>query len=161
MKTTKSNKTHGLFFALIAQLDGYHYSMRTELKEALVGSASGGKTDSLSVLYSDYPRAYAKMIEELKSLVNDSGNKDNKAEVWRKRCLAAVCTWLDIRNLSFESDKAKIEYAKGVICRAANCSDFNKITITRMSDVYNEFVQKQEIAKTRKEVVWDYEICEN
>lgn len=167
MKKTKttSNKTHGLFYSLLKQLDGYNPQFKEAIKEGIVSLASKGKTESLSVLYTSYPRAYSEMIESLKINIaqqkkHQRNTDEQKAEDWRKKCIAAVCGWLDKRNVLFEKREDKLSYAIKCICRSANCSDFNKISIGRLKDIYNEFLRKQKVVENSLRCT-DFSISEN
>lgn len=166
-KNVTKNKTHGLFYSLIRQLPDYRKEYADAIKEGLVGDASCGRTESLTVLYDEYPAQYAEMIEGLKVLVKKAnydlrkGNyQDAECDKWRKRCIAAVCGWLDLRKAHFEKREDKVSYAIGCICRAASCNDVNLITVERLTDIYNEYLRKQKTV-ANGEVITDFGICEN
>lgn len=140
-KAKNGNKTHGLFWTLLKQVDGYASAYKEVIKEGLVHEYSGGKTTSLSELYERFPADYARMIENLKGPY-----KKRKERYWdeqdkdRKRVIAACCGWLDKIGYQFSNRDEKIRYAIACICRAANCGAFNAIPsskLTAISFLYN------------------------
>lgn len=145
-KTKTTNKTHGLFWQLVKELPNYNGAYREVIKEGIVHQFSNGKTCSLSELWYKYPREYSLMIEDLKrqtAKTNAHKAVQPEADMWRKRVIAAICGWLDACNYKFNSPGEKVSYAISTACRAANCADFNKITVNRLSDIYSEFKRKQ------------------
>jgi hypothetical protein len=70
----------------------------------------------------------------------------DEADMWRKRVLAAGCAWR--RNLGHKKDGRDIEYVKGVACRMAQVTAFNKITIEKLRDIYNGFISKNRVLET-------------
>lgn len=154
MKT--ANKTHGRFFSLLKQTPGYESRLRNQLKDALVEHYSGGKTTSLTQMYERYPDAYEQMIYSMKKqrLVSPQAKRvyDPEAQIWRRRVIAAVCSWIDSNGIDTTD---KVEYAKSLACRAANCNDFNRISQVRLAELYNAFVKK---AGTAREAVKQQDI---
>lgn len=145
---TTTNKTHGLFYSLLRQHHSYDAKYKDMMKEELVSSYSDGKTRSLSEMYKKYPREYSQMIYALK---RDCGrrpqdvrvNVTKEADAWRKRVIAAICGWMDATGVVGCRDK--VGYAKSLACRAASCSDFNKIPEVRLQEIYNAFLKKQSV----------------
>lgn len=145
-KTKKTKSTHANFWRLIKNVPGYTEQYKDVIKEGIVGQYSKGKTCSLSEMYQKYPAEYSLMIEGMK------GNTYAKWEAYdvardqtAKRVLAAICTWLDKLNYVFASGSEKIQYAKSVACRAANCPVFNKIPLSRMDAIYNLYCNKNKV----------------
>lgn len=65
-------------------------------------------------------------------------------DVMRKRCLAAVCQYLEkVQNSDFlkKDSLGRINYAKGMVCRAAKVEtgSFNKIGRVRLRAMTNAF----------------------
>lgn len=145
--TTTTNKTHGLFYSLIRQLDGYNVKDRDMIKEELVSSYSGGRTSSLSEMYRKYPARYAEMIERLKVLTRRTpahrSHNDPEGDKWRKRVIASICGWMDRSGIAGYEDK--VRYAKSVACRAASCADFNRIPTSRLQEVYSAFLKRSDV----------------
>ena len=164
MKTTmKANKTHGLFYSLVKQLPNYNAQFKDVIKEGLVSEFTKGQTESLSEMYERFPVEYSRMIEAMKKLTRKEDSKrstSQEGEIWRKRCIAAVCGWLDLRGAKLDGKQAKTSYAIAVICRAASCSNFNLITVERLTDIYNEYLRKQKVVVNAAPIT-DFEICEN
>ena len=135
------NKTHGLFWALLKETEGYKDAYKEVIKEGIVHEYSGGKTTSLSEMYERFPAAYARMIDDLKGPYQKRKNRYwNEQDKDRKRTIAAVCGWLDKIGYKFPTREEKIRYAIACICRAANCGDFNAIPsskLTAISFLYN------------------------
>lgn len=154
MKT--ANKTHGRFYSLLKQTPGYESRLRNQMKEALVEHYSDGKTISLTEMYEKYPESYEKMIYSMKKqrLVSPQAKRvyDPESEIWRRRVIAAICSWVDSSGISTTD---KVAYAKSVACRAANCNDFNRISQVRLTELYNAFIKK---AGTAREAATHQEI---
>lgn len=157
MKTAvKSNKTHGRFWSLLKQLQNYDDSFKDELKENICLEYSGKRTASLSELYNKFPADYEQMIADLKRATQNTpqakSGYDREGDLWRKRCIAAVCSWLDRQGLVLEP-KQKVSYAIGVITRASNCRDFNKIPVSRLTEIYSHFIKRNEVDPTAADTV--------
>lgn len=147
MKKTKQNKpTHARFWTLLKRVPGYSEQYRDVIKEGLVGQYSGGRTCSLSEMYIKYPAEYSLMIEALKGNTHDRSMRYNEErDRTAKRVLAVICTWLDKHNYKFAAPAEKLRYAKAIACRATNCSDFNKIPLSRMQEIYGLYCNKNKV----------------
>ena len=66
----------------------------------------------------------------------------------RKRVIAAIGGWLRMIGKGDEG----INYIKGVACQAAKTDNFNKISLERLTTIYNMFLRKQKDAKSVNEV---------
>lgn len=176
MATTKAKqKTHGLFWQLLANLPEVMQAPVDERKEVMelvkqswVWDASGQKTESLGELWKKYPAQYSKMIEELKEKTGEQKKRhtrlsaeDEEADKWRKRVIAVISKWLDLRNAKFESQFHRMEYIKATACTAASCDDFNKITVGRLTDIYNEWLRKNTTIANGGGGVNDFSISPN
>jgi hypothetical protein len=143
------NKTHGRFWSLLKETPGYDARYKEEMKSGLVEHYSNGKTASLSDLYERFPESYERMIYEMKLDRFQSPQAkrmyDPEADSWRKRVLAAICSWLSNQSVVFEDSHARISYAQSVACRAANCRSFNKISVTRLAELYNAFLKRKAV----------------
>lgn len=153
--TIKNNKTHGRFWCLIKQLPNYNENYKEELKANICIEYSQGRTSSLNELYHKHPADYERMIYDLKKATLNTPQSirfDNpEGDLWRKRCIAAVCHWLDRQNFSMQP-KEKIRYAIGIIIRASNCRDFNKIPSSRLMEIYSLFLKRNDINTSEVEV---------
>lgn len=142
-KVRAKNKSHGLFFSLLKNVPGYDPKYRDVIKEGLVSQYTNGKTESLSVMYEKYPREYAYMIECMKGDKCDKAERYDRAQdIARKRVLAAICGWLDRQGYQFADKQAKLSYAISIACRASNCSNFNLIAESKLTEVYSLFCKK-------------------
>lgn len=147
-KSMIKNKTHARFYSLIVNLPGYSQKNREEIKSEIVRQYSSNNTASLSELYQRYPDKYSEMIEDLKRKTQRSPQAktqfDPEWDIWAKRVIAVLCNWIDRHNLQFDG-VSKIRYAKAVACRAANCAEFNKIPVSRLSEIYNVFLKRNSV----------------
>lgn len=88
-------------------------------------------------------------LTELCDHLNDILNpEDAKRDKMRKRVIASIRGWLRIIGKGDEG----IGYIKGVACQAAKVDNFNKITLERLTTIYNMFLRKQKDAKSVNEV---------
>lgn len=148
MATTKKKApSHALFWTLIKETPGYNDKYKDVIKEGLVDQYSGGRTSSLSEMYSKYPAEYSNMLEAMKG---SSRQKQNRYEGTRdkaaKRVIAAICSWLDKLGYTYPTPADKIRYAMAVACRAANCLNFNAIPESRLTAIYNLYCNKNSVS---------------
>lgn len=88
-------------------------------------------------------------LTELCDHLNDILNpEDAKRDKMRKRVIASIGGWLRMIGKGDEG----IGYIKGVACQAAKVDNFNKITLERLTTIYNMFLRKQKDAKSVNEV---------
>jgi hypothetical protein len=66
---------------------------------------------------------------------------------WRKRLMAAIGGYL--RSVNKDQN---INIIKAIACRASGYDDFNRIPVSRLRDVYYEFVRKQKTTATSQYV---------
>lgn len=124
MKTTKKGLLQ--YFHTLAAKSG----LKLDEKRAIVESY--GHTSSKDMSEDDLTAA----IEKLKPI---AARENAKADLWRKRVMAAVGGWLT--RCKTESNAPKI---KAIACRATGYRDFNLIPVARLRNVYNEFRNKQD-----------------
>ena len=164
MKTTsketgKKAKSHALFWTLLKETPGYNERYKEVIKEGIVMQHTGNATASLSEMWKKFPAEYSEMIEEMKGDFNKKKERyDEDRNIAAKRVIAVICTFLD-KSYTFTSSGAKIAYAKSVACRASNCSDFNKIPLSRLSAIYGEYCNKNKV--DAKHPAADYVIGKN
>lgn len=160
-KTRKKRSTHALFWELLKQTKGYQEQYKDVIKEGLVYNYSSGKTSSLSEMYSKYPGEYSLMIENMKGSGKQKAQRyDQSLDKERKRIIAAICAYVDKCKYVFPSPAAKVEYAKAIAARAANCAYFNGIPLSRLRAVYAEWRNKNAVDITGNPEL-DYIITEN
>jgi len=160
MATQNKYRTFGLFWSLLKQLPDYDAKFRDTIKEGIVCQYTNGKTSSLSDMYNRFPREYARMIEDMKGDAAARRERyEERQDVSRKRVIAAICTWIDRLGYKFPTKNDKIRYAKTIACRAANCSNFNEITDSRLIAIYNLYCQKNRV--NVKDPVVDYEFSKS
>ena len=142
MGTTKKKPTHALFWTLLRQTAGYNETYKEVMKESLVWEASGHRTASLSELYRKYPKAYSLMIEQMKGDYDQRRQRyADEADTARKRVIAAIAKDLDRLGYTFQDRTDKVAYIRRIACRAANCADFNRIPLSRLQSIYNQYCQ--------------------
>lgn len=87
-------------------------------------------------------------LTELCDRLNAALNpEDAKRDKMRKRVLAAIGGWL--RLIGKEEGMA---YIKSVACRAAGTDNFNKISLERLTTIYNMFLKRQRDAREVEKV---------
>lgn len=59
--------------------------------------------------------------------------------IWRKRVIASIGGWLSVTH-----QEKDIDYIKAIACRSSKHDDFNHIPVSRLRDIYNEYLHKQE-----------------
>lgn len=74
--------------------------------------------------------------------------EDEKRDKMRKRVIAAIGGWLRLIGKGNEG----VEYIKGVACRAAGAESFNKISLERLTTIYNMMLKRQKDARRVEEV---------
>lgn len=71
---------------------------------------------------------------ELQHVIDDL---TGEADKWRKRVIAAIFGYSKTINMEYKTDTVK-----AVACRAAGHEKFNSIPVSRLRDIYFEFVRK-------------------
>lgn len=163
MGTQKNKKAplHGLFWMLIKETPGYEEAYKELIKEGLVHHYSGGKTCSLSEMYRKYPAKYCHMIEAMKGTARERRARyDAGRDKVAKRLIAAICHWLDKLGYHYHTPADKIRYAMAIACRAANCSNFNAIPVSRMNAIYSLYCKKNTV-ETNGNPALDYILSKN
>lgn len=88
----------------------------------------------------------------LEKQANPEGDRE------RKRVIASIGGWL--RKCSIEHD---IKTIKAIACRASDCSDFNKIPLSKLRAIYYEFRNKQRVKvganTTKEEILNNLKLC--
>ncbi len=91
-------------------------------------------------------------LEQMIAALTGSGDK------WRKRVMAAIFAWC--RAISYEADTATV---KGIACKASGYKRFNDIPVSRLRDVYYEFVRKSKttasVREFKQQVINKLEVC--
>lgn len=114
-------------------------------KEEIVCQYSGGT--SLSELYERAPKAYRKMIEDMKRMTKSEG-EDERMDRLRKRVIASVAGYFEKAGL-YEgvTRRERLQKIMATACRAAGVDDLNEMTEAQMKRVYNEFLRRQKTAE--------------
>lgn len=145
-QTKKRAPSHALFWTLLKEVPGYDPQYKEVIKEGLVHQYSGGRTQSLSEMYSKYPREYSLMIEEMKGTPEQKKTRyEDSLDKMKKRVIAAICQYVDKLGYTFPTPAHKIRYVIGIACRAANCSNFNAIPESRLSAIYNLYCKRNSV----------------
>lgn len=75
-----------------------------------------------------------------------------EGDKWRKRVIAAIFAYCKAVNLNYN-----IEKVKAIACRASGYKHFNDIPVSRLRDIYNEFLRKRRttvgVAEYKSEVI--------
>lgn len=92
-----------------------------------------------------------------KQLDERTGASSHAAEMdkLRKRCLRAVCEYIDARGIAAES---KIEYAKQMACRSAKKESFNRLTAAELRGVIGYFNKERETMRNAESVAMQAEV---
>lgn len=107
--------------------------MSTDQKLALIGSYGVISSKDMT------NRQLFEACELLESAINPEAEKLSKT---RKRVMAAIGGWL-----SLIGKEADAEYIKTIACRAAGVENFNRISLGRLTNLYNMFCKKQKDAR--------------
>lgn len=75
----KNKSPHARFWALLKKTEGYNENYKDVIKEGWVMRFSKDRTESLSDLQENHPKAYEAMMAELKRNVNDYSKECLKA----------------------------------------------------------------------------------
>lgn len=138
MKATKTNSFKE-FYMILKTMPGYSEENAAEIKEQIVSSFTEDKTTSLREMSVCYPADYSQMMHELRKKSQRAQGYGSESEKWRRRVIAAICSYLDRRGQKFDSPKKKIAYAVSTACRAAGEKNFNRISVSALQRVYNTF----------------------
>jgi len=116
----------------------------------IVAQYSNGATESLSELAEKHPLAYREMLAKMRELASNTPSPSD-ADMWRKRVIAAVASWLDATG---NKPANRMAYIKAVACRTVDkqASQFNIMTIPQLRTVYNSFVKQREALKNANEL---------
>ncbi|MBS2100680.1 hypothetical protein [Carboxylicivirga linearis] len=128
---TVAKNVHAQFYNLLNKM-GIPQSDRRDF----LMDYTNGLTDSLSELYSKDPLMYFKMINDMAETVK---KRTTDVDKWRKRVMASVGGYLKL--MGRESNANLI---KKIACRATGYDNFNAIPPSRLMNVYNTFLNKQQ-----------------
>ncbi len=132
------SRNYRQFYALLKQLPGAE-------KEDIVHNFTRGRTKSLQAMYNwEFDAACACMSGQAR--VNRHC-QDAKFDTWRKRVIAAIGGYLELSG-----GINNIENIKAIASRAAGRKWFNDVTISELRAIYNEFLNKQKVAKRSMQV---------
>lgn len=128
----------GVFYELLGRMPG-------ATKEDIVCQYSGGT--SLSELYERAPKAYRKMIKDMKRMTKSEG-EDERMDRLRKRVIASVAGYFEKAGI-YEgmTRRERLQKIIATACRAAGIDDLNEMTEAQMKRVYNEFLRRQKTAE--------------
>lgn len=85
-QTSRRAPSHALFWTLLKEVPGYDPRYKDVIKEGLVHEHSGGRTTSLSEMYTKYPREYSLMIESMKGTSEQRKNRyEDSVNLARRR----------------------------------------------------------------------------
>lgn len=153
MKPKTKTQDFRRFWAMLKLMPGYSEDNREELKSGLVSQYTDGRTESLTVMYRRYPDRYIQMLHRMQAETGKSTVFTDSGAQWRRRVIAAVCTYLDERGYGY-SPEDKVRAAKTTACRAAGVEpgNFNGIPVSRLREIYNAFVRQTKVLRNANEV---------
>lgn len=110
---------------------------------AKAGMDADAKADFLDNNYGVYSSADL-TAEELKEVCESlqGSLQSDEGEKWRRRVMASIGGYLSKNG--YENNDRMI---KAMACRAAGYKSFNKIPVSRLRNVYHEFLEKQKTAQ--------------
>lgn len=127
------------FYAITRSL-----GMDNDTRKAIILQYSEGLTDSLREMQASYAGPFRQMLIALRSMqAKDTDATKSDTDIWRKRCIAAIGSWLT-RTGCEPADR--IAYIKQTACRSAGKDGgrFNDLTVSQLRNVYNSFVRQNE-----------------
>ena len=114
-QTKKRAPSHALFWTLLKEVPGYDPGYKDVIKEGLVHQYSGGRTQSLSEMYSKYPCEYSLMIEAMKGTPQQKKTRyEDSLDKMKKRVIAAICQYVDKLGYTFPTKADKVRYVIGI-----------------------------------------------
>ena len=117
-QTKKRAPSHALFWTLLKEVPGYDPGYKDVIKEGLVHQYSGGRTQSLSEMYSKYPCEYSLMIEAMKGTPQQKKTRyEDSLDKMKKRVIAAICQYVDKLGYTFPTKADKVRYVITLPCR--------------------------------------------
>lgn len=135
-------RNHKKFYRLLKIMSDASGLPADELREQLVEQFTDGRTKSLTQTEAT---EYSLMIGAMEAQATEKPDEAN-ADLWRKRVMGSIGGWLRLKAEAGEIDD-EAAVIKAIACRAAGCTDFNKIPLSKLRAVYYEFLEKQKIAK--------------
>lgn len=151
--TTKTANPHAWFFAHLKTVDGWGQGHDEVIKEAIIYTHSGGKTESLKELFEKYPAQYNKMRAALSANPQKLQN-DVRLDKARKKLIAAI-----FENVEQNGYQANMQYVKAVACQGAKEKRFNDIPLNTLKNLYNRFLNKN-LNKQLDELITDRNLWE-
>ncbi len=80
-----------------------------------------------------------------KAKAQEQAKRKADLDLWRKRVIASIGAWLKLTN-----QPNGIGYIKATACQGAEVTNFNKIGISKLRSLYNEFGNKNRVQKAVK-----------
>ncbi len=80
-----------------------------------------------------------------KAKAQEQAKHRDELDLWRKRVIASIGAWLKLTN-----QPDSIGYIKATACQGAEVRNFNKIGISKLRSLYNEFGNKNRVQKAVK-----------
>lgn len=87
-------------------------------------------------------------IDELLRAIELLHTRNPDDDKWRKRCMAVIGAYL--RRLNYAENADSI---KAVACRAAGYENFNSIPVSRLREIYYEFLRRNKTSVYVKAVI--------
>lgn len=147
MKRKQTIRNFSRFYALLKQFPGIEDIEVT--KRLLVTGVTFGVTDDIKLLTK---HEYKTLCDNMQFIINSgkpiSGMSD--PDRWRKRVLASVGGWLKLVGYP----QSSTTYIKKIATQAAGSEydDFNRISIKRLQELYNAFLDRQNAIRRVKKL---------
>lgn len=105
-----------------------------------VCEVSGTNKDMQMRIKKSYGVEHINELDEdtIKKIINEISRIPN---MWRRRVIASIGGWLRITG-----KEENIKIISAIACRATQHDEFNEIPVSRLRDLYNEFLQKQKVS---------------
>lgn len=128
--TTKNKYAH--FYALLHKM-----GLSADDRRDFLADYTNGLYDSLSELHNNAPNFYYQMLRDMQNNIN--AQKQSVSDVWRKRVMASIGGYYKQIGKQCNS-----EYIKATACKATGYNNFNKIPVSRLQNIYNTYLNKQD-----------------
>lgn len=109
-------------------------SMREEEKRALIRSYGVESSKSLTE---------KQLSEACQVLAYEQNKRQQEADIWRKRVIAAICSYIDSSSIAGIDNK--VYYAKAIAVKAAGAKSFNDIPCHKLQLLYNTFLKRNRL----------------
>lgn len=123
---------HARFYTLLKSMPGV-------TKEDIV--AQYDPSGSLSTLYTNNRRMYAKMLTDMERAIGSDQMADG--DKWRKMVIRCIARHFELEGRYLDMTRQeRLEIIKSTAARSAKIDDFNSIPVAKLRQIYNTFKNK-------------------